>query len=474
MKTQTLFLISHSVSVGVAGAAFLGAERVPTGASPWMVAGAAAIGAVAITSFVLARRFRSQLAILSAVAANPGGSSASTTGILEFDQTAVQLSEQAARWDEMAANGSEQIRDVQAVLMLLNRRGGGGQANGAELRQVLGGIGQTLHGNLDQMEQSAAELARCTQEIAEGAEIQSNAVIKTSTYVEQLSTNIDLISDNTKLVQEAILTTRKSAREGLNRVAELLGGMDRIRAHSIASEKKLRGLNDPSRQISSIVATIGDIAARTDLLALNASIESIRAGEHGRGFAVVAEEVRKLAEQTAQASREITGLIESIQLATQESIAGLAQERSEVEVEVNRAGAMGTALEQICQATEGDASRAGEIASAAHQQLQLMQDVVLAMEQISNVAKSSRSRAENACWTMKTLAKLRTQVDASIDQLRRCSDRYRDEPAVNLTVDNVRPHGGERKNSEPDSARIPALLPAEGHAFHVAAGVEAR
>lgn len=474
MKIHSFLLISHAIPAGVVGLGLVAADLANLGAAPWVAAGLAAIAAVGFTSFFVAKQLCNHLALLNAIVATPGDSLVSAMGIWEFDHTASQLSEHASRWDEMAANGREQVRDVQAILMLLNRRGGGRQSGGADLRQVLGGIGQSLHGNLDQMEQSAAELARCTQEIADGAEIQNNAVIKTSTYVEQLSTNIDLISNNTKHVQEAILTTRRSAREGLKRVAELLGGMNRIRAQSLASEKKLRGLNDPSRQISSIVATIGDIAARTDLLALNASIESIRAGEHGRGFAVVAEEVRKLAEQTAQASREITGLIESIQLATQESIAVLAQERSEVEAEVSLAGAMGSDLEQICKATEEDASRAGDITSAAHQQLQLMQDIVLAVEQISNVARASRSRAENACWTMKTLAKLRSQVDASVDQLRKCSDRYRDEPAGNRSADGTESRNEDRRNSSSDSAPNLMLPPAEGLALEVAAVVESR
>lgn len=471
MKLYYLLLTSHAAAAGVAGAAVMGANAFDAGWSLWIATCTAAAGAVGVASLLITKRLRAHLMLLEWVVANPGGPTAPTTGVEEFDRTAAQLSEQAARWDEMAANGHEQVRDVQAILALLNRRGGGRQPSGAELRQVLGGIGQSLHSNLDQMEQSAAELLRCTQEIAEGAEVQSNAVIKTSTYVEQLSANIDSISNNTKQVQEAILTTRRSASEALKLVAELLGGMDRIRAHSIASEKKIRGLGDPSRQISSIVATIGDIAARTDLLALNASIESIRAGEHGRGFAVVAEEVRKLAEQTSQASREIAGLVESMQLATQESIAVLAQERSEVDAEVGLADATGNALEQIFHATEGDAARAGDIVLAAHQQLQLTQDVVLAVEQISNVARASRSRAENACWTMKTLAKIRSQVDASIDQLRRCSDKYRD-VAENRRDDVVDSH--EYVDSCPASSPSPTLLPVESPALEMTTTMEVR
>src|SRR5205807_3612596 len=100
-------------------------------------------------------------------------------------------------------------------------------------------------------------------------------------------------------------------------------------------------------EIGTIVELIRGISSRTDMLALNATIESVRAGEHGRGFAVVAEEIRKLAERTAGATREIGTLVEAIQADTYESIRALGEEQSEMDQEVQRVREAGTALERI-------------------------------------------------------------------------------------------------------------------------------
>ena len=197
--------------------------------------------------------------------------------------------------------------------------------------------------------------------------------------------------------------------------------MDHLRVESQNCEKKLRGLCDPSQQISSIVGTISDIAARTNLLALNASIESIRAGEHGRGFAIVADEVRKLAEQASDATREIASLIDSMQLVTQESIRGISQEREQIEKEVGRAVAAESALQQICGASESDAKHIRRIMDSSTTQLQLAQDVVLAVEQISKLAKSNRGGAESVCWTMKSLSKANPQFHTAVDRFRQCA-----------------------------------------------------
>jgi methyl-accepting chemotaxis protein len=306
------------------------------------------------------------------------------------------------------------------MMSLLNRRDATGEPSSEQLRTLLSGLGQTIHTHLEQIERGASEIEQYTKPITDGVEAQGRAVIKTGTYVEQLSATIDSVSANAAAAQSAIERRSESAADALRLVSELIEGMRQVRSESQSCEKKLRGLCDPSQQISAIVATISDIAAQTDLLALNASIESIRAGEHGRGFAVVADEVRKLAEQASGATREIASLIDSMQLVTQESIRGIAREREQVESEYDRAVATERALQQVCGDSEIDTSHVRQITESSAQQLELAQDVVLAVEQISEIAKASRSGAESVCWTIKSLSKMNPQLCGTVDRLRDC------------------------------------------------------
>jgi methyl-accepting chemotaxis protein len=289
----------------------------------------------------------------------------------------------------------------------------------SELRSILKGLGNSLQAHLERMGQGVAESAQFHQQISDGAETQSRAVIKTTTYLEQLSTTIDSVSNNADSAQSVLRQTENTAQSALGLLEELNKGIRIIRSESHSSEKNMRALCDPTRQISAIVDSIGDIASRTDLLALNASIEAIRAGEHGRGFSLVADEVRSLAEQAAEATREINSLLASIQLVTQESLRGILREREHVEASVSR-------IEQAEQSLR-DIGRLGQevrsieqISESAVRQLHLTQSVVEAVEQISVQAKSTRSHADSAGWTMKSLTNGTPQVIGMVERLQQC------------------------------------------------------
>jgi methyl-accepting chemotaxis protein len=345
----------------------------------------------------------------------------------EFKRFGEKLSASAERWSKSLGQARQQSCEVSSLLAQLNRRSARGPAAGeqaapaSQLRHLLASLAKTAEADLQQVLACCGDIERRTQEISAGTGEQGNAVSQTTTFVEQMSANIDSVSQNADAAHKAAVAARESAAAGLELVRELIRGMDRIRLHVAAGGKKLRTLGDRSHEIGSIVETIGAISARTDMLALNASIESVRAGEHGRGFAVVADEVRKLAEQTAQATREVTSLIESIQIESQDSIAAIADEQAQVEAEVRRVNEAGTALEHISQTSSDSAQRVGEISGATLHQLRVTQKVVSAMQRISEIARGIRNQTDGMCGTTKSLNELANQLNNSLAPLRNCS-----------------------------------------------------
>ena len=183
-----------------------------------------------------------------------------------------------------------------------------------------------------------------------------------------ISDRIDRISQNADDAAKACENVRHEARRGLDQVHTVIEGMDRLRSRVDVNRRKASRLGDRSVEIGTIVELISGISGRTDMLALNATIESVRAGEHGRGFAVIAEEIRKLAERTADATREIGTLVEAIQVDTHESIQALGEEQTEMEQEARRVHEAGSALDRISAVAEHSARLVDGISRSANDQ----------------------------------------------------------------------------------------------------------
>ena len=424
MKLRSLFFVTFGFSAAAGCAAALAAVRADFALAVPAI-GVAVIAVVAL-AWIVAARFRQQLMQLERVVALGDDAVVDGVFIAELHHVADRLREHAFRWTEATMSHRQLKREVDELLEQLksseteNSPLPEGPA-ARQLSRLLAGVAQAAEKDFTEILASTQEIRQSTHEIASGVDEQAASVNRTTSYVEQMSSNIDGVSQNAQVAQQATVSARESAGQALKLIDELVQGIDRIRLHVEASEKKLRALGDRSNEIGSIVETIGTISSRTDLLALNASIESVRAGEHGRGFAVVAEEVRNLAEQAAQATREVSALIESIQLETQESIAVMAEEHAQVQAEAERVNAAGATLEEIRRNSQQAERSVDEISRAAERQLGLTQEVVLAMERISEVARQSRNRAEGLSWSAKTLEKLVEQLGTSLSPLKGCS-----------------------------------------------------
>jgi len=185
-----------------------------------------------------------------------------------------------------------------------------------------------------------------------------------------------------------------------------------------AGAKKIKRLGERSMEISTIVHTISQISGQTDMLALNAAIEAARAGEHGRGFTVVAEEVRKLAERTATATKEIEKLIAGIQAETNESVSAMEQQTAEVESESKVVASTGKELARIRESSAQSADLINEINLAAKQQVRGAAGVVKAMETVSIIAQQAQTGAGQTKRATESLAALSSDLIGSLSKFK--------------------------------------------------------
>jgi len=215
----------------------------------------------------------------------------------------------------------------------------------------------------------------------------------------------------------ASITARESvniAGEGKLVVEQTVASMMNMADNVEKSSQAIAELGESGKQIGDIVNVINDIAGQTNLLALNAAIEAARAGEQGRGFAVVADEVRKLAEKTAQATDEITETIKGIQKKTEITIGGMKNNMSEAEGVVKLASEAQAFLIKIVNASENCLELIQSIAAATEQQSSAVEEVSSSMENVAGVSVSSLDAVSQINGSAIELARIASELNDHI------------------------------------------------------------
>jgi len=189
-------------------------------------------------------------------------------------------------------------------------------------------------------------------------------------------------------------------------VEDTVAGMKKIALVVKQSAETVQELGRSSDQIGEIIGVIDDIADQTNLLALNAAIEAARAGEQGRGFAVVADEVRKLAERTTKATKEIAGMIKKIQLDTKGAVSSMEEGTKQVDEGIKMADKAGASLHEIVGISQRVTDKVSQIAAASEQQSSASEQISKNVEAISSVTSETAAGVQQVARAAEDLNRL--------------------------------------------------------------------
>jgi len=298
----------------------------------------------------------------------------------------------------------------------------------ASSRDEIGQTQRALNGLLEKLQASFRQVCQMTMQLSSAAERmasnssqmsaasmrQSEAASSIAGTVQELAVSAEQAAASAEtakqLSEESLLKARDSAQVIRQTVEDINGIAETV----TVSSSQVRRLDESSTRIDAVVSVIKDVAEQTNLLALNAAIEAARAGEHGRGFAVVADEVRKLAERTAQSTAEIWTNISQMHDTAQETVEGIQAMVGKVETGVARANLADREMQQVGTSTQSIAGMVADIAAAVSRQKDANHDIAVQIEGIADMSRQNNRAAENTALTAAEVARLAHEMEQSV------------------------------------------------------------
>lgn len=305
-----------------------------------------------------------------------------------------------------------------------------------ETGQAANSIAQTIQ----QVATASDESAKSATQIASGSEQLAQSSTQAASAMERLQLSISEVQAGGAKQDEATIQASETAAAGSQAVEQTVASMQKIQVQVATSSEAVRDLGEKGQQIGLIVQTIEDIAQQTNLLALNAAIEAARAGEQGKGFAVVADEVRKLAERSSEATKEIATLIDSVRAGVDQAVSAMEATNNEVTQGSAQSSEAGLAISQIMDAVSTVREIAtvnGKAIDAMGQGAQVVSDAISAAAAISEETaagaeemSASTEEVSASAQTVSAAVEEQTaqieEVSASAQHLRRLADDLND------------------------------------------------
>jgi methyl-accepting chemotaxis protein len=271
---------------------------------------------------------------------------------------------------------------------------------------------------VQELSDAAGDLSGFSENIRQGTEVQRERINATATAMSEMNSTVLEVAKNASNAAEQGKDARDKASQGAKVVTSSLEAMRATQHKAMSLRESMGQLDVQAQSIGKIMTTIEDIADQTNLLALNAAIEAARAGEAGRGFAVVADEVRKLAEKTMVATKEVGDSILSIQRVAGENVRSVEEAVNDLDHASKLVGESGSALGEIVSSTDSSAGQIQSIATAAEEQSATSEEINRAIEEINAIAVQTNEHVGASLRELENLGSLAQALAQLIRQLK--------------------------------------------------------
>lgn len=278
------------------------------------------------------------------------------------------------------------------------------------LNSMIGQTAQVAH----TVAAAAEELSVNGAQVSQASREQANQSTHVASAVEEMSATANEMARNAQVMAQTAQELSGTAMKGGEVVANSMRGMEAVASTMQVSADRIQVLGQRSQEIGEIIRVIEDIADQTNLLALNAAIEAARAGEQGRGFAVVADEVRKLAERTGKATKEIAGVIETVQAGTKEAVTSMEAGTTEVQTGMDLVNEAGARLNEIVDGVQKVTTMVQQLAGSIDEQTQATEQIAGGIQAVAGLSQQNEGSVEQVVSATTDLSRMATQLQGDL------------------------------------------------------------
>jgi twitching motility protein PilJ len=330
----------------------------------------------------------------------------------------------------------ENKRNQEAILRLLNEMGdladGDLTVRAKVTEDITGAIADSMNYTIEELRTlvtgvnaASTQVAERTQEARQvsvellaAAERQSKEIENTSARLLDVSQSINTVSQSASDTAKVAERSLTAAQKGQEAVQNSISGMNEIREQIQETSKRIKRLGESSQEIGEIVELISDITEQTNVLALNAAIQAASAGEAGRGFSVVAEEVQRLAERSAEATKQIGAIVKTIQSDTQDAVSAMERSTQGVVEGAKLSDAAGQALSEIGNVSKQLADLIQNISSQAQMQASATNQVADSMQDILQITRQTTEGTQQTAASIQNLSEVAKTLKSSVSGFR--------------------------------------------------------